>query len=208
MAIKVYSLKKDGNKKLSSHFKVKEFRCKDATDQILLNDQLVPLLEKLFIKLKCSTIIVNSGYRTNSYTVKVGGYVGDQHTKGNAADIRCNKNGKVIPAKEVCCALEELGHNGGVGYISSTSVHVDVRGNKSWFDETNGKTRIASFKKYFGIVSDETYTRYTVKAGDSFWKIAREQMGSGLKCTELASFNGLKLTSVIRPGQVLKIPKK
>lgn len=207
MAIKVYSLKKDGNKKLSSHFKVKEFRCKDATDKILLNDQLVPLLEKLFTKLKCSTIIVNSGYRTDAYSVKVGGYAGDQHTKGNAADIRCNKNGKVIPAKEVCCALEELGHNGGVGYISSTSVHVDVRGSKSWFDETNGKTKITSFKEYFGMVERVAYTLYTVKAGDSFWKIAAQQMGSGLKCSKLASFNGLKLTSVIRPGQVLKIPK-
>ncbi len=51
------------------------------------------------------------------------------------------------------------------------------------------------------------YTLYTVKAGDSFWRIAAQKMGSGLKCSKLANFNGLKLTSVIHPGQVLKIPK-
>ncbi len=52
------------------------------------------------------------------------------------------------------------------------------------------------------------YTLYTVKAGDSFWRIAAQKMGSGLKCNKLATFNGLKLTSVIHPGQVLKIPRE
>ncbi len=56
--------------------------------------------------------------------------------------------------------------------------------------------------------AEPDYTLYTVRSGDSFWKIASRQMGSGLKCSRLASYNGLKLTSVIKPGQVLKIPKK
>lgn len=208
MAVQTYSLKKDGNRSLSPHFKVKEFRSKDGADNILLNDKLIPILEALFEKLGCSTIVITSGYRTNSHSVAVGGYRGDQHTKGNAADIRCNKNRKPIDAKIVCCALEELGHNGGIGYISPTAVHLDVRTGKSWFDETNGKTKIKSFREYFGMTEEAGYRIYTVKSGDSFWRIAAEQMGSGLKCSELASFNGLKLTSVIHPGQVLKIPTK
>ncbi len=71
-----------------------------------------------------------------------------------------------------------------------------------------GKAIALGIASALDLKTKVTYTLYTVKAGDSFWKIAREQMGSGLKCTELASFNGLKLTSVIRPGQVLKIPQK
>ncbi|MDR2655830.1 MAG: LysM peptidoglycan-binding domain-containing protein, partial [Oscillospiraceae bacterium] len=48
----------------------------------------------------------------------------------------------------------------------------------------------------------------TVQAGDSFWKIAAEQLGDGGKYKELAEFNGLTPESIIFPGQVLKIPGK
>lgn len=70
-----------------------------------------------------------------------------------------------------------------------------------------GKAIAVGIASALGLKAKATYTLYTVKAGDSFWKIASQQMGSGLKCSKLASFNGLKLTSIIRPGQVLKIPK-
>ena len=40
MAIKAYSLAKDGNKKLSANFAVKEFRCKDGSDPIFIDDEL------------------------------------------------------------------------------------------------------------------------------------------------------------------------
>lgn len=47
---------------------------------------------------------------------------------------------------------------------------------------------------------------YTVQPGDSFWKIAQEQMGSGTKYAELAAYNGMTIASTIYAGQVLKIP--
>ena len=47
---------------------------------------------------------------------------------------------------------------------------------------------------------------YTVQPGDSFWRIAQEQMGSGSKYAELAAYNGLPVDAVIFAGQVLKIP--
>lgn len=46
---------------------------------------------------------------------------------------------------------------------------------------------------------------YTVKPGDSFAKIARN---TGCTTAELAKANGLKLTSLIHPGQKLKLPGK
>ena len=49
------------------------------------------------------------------------------------------------------------------------------------------------------------YRLYTVQPGDSFWKIADEQMGDGSRYAELASFNGMTPSSVIHPGQQLKI---
>ena len=47
---------------------------------------------------------------------------------------------------------------------------------------------------------------YVVKAGDSFWKIAKEQLGDGMRYQELASYNKLRVDDVIYPGQVLKLP--
>ncbi len=46
-------------------------------------------------------------------------------------------------------------------------------------------------------------TTYTVKAGDSFGKIARKV---GTTPEKLAKANGLKITAMIRPGQKLKVP--
>ena len=47
MAIKAYSYAKDGNRKLSANFAVKEFRCKDVSDPIFIDDELVTLLQKI-----------------------------------------------------------------------------------------------------------------------------------------------------------------
>ena len=47
MAIKAYSLAKNGSKKLSANFAVKEFRCKDGTDPIFIDDALVKLLQNI-----------------------------------------------------------------------------------------------------------------------------------------------------------------
>lgn len=152
MSVQTYSYKASKNKKLSDHFRVYEFRCKDGTDRILINTGLVNVLEKLFSKLDCGRINITSGYRTPSHSVKVGGYKTDQHTKGNAADIICyDKNGNRITAKKVCCALEDLNHKGGVGVINTYSVHVDVRGYKCWFDETKGSKLVSSWYSYYGI---------------------------------------------------------
>lgn len=50
------------------------------------------------------------------------------------------------------------------------------------------------------------YTTYTVKKGDSLWKIAKKLLGNGNKYKQIQSANGLS-GSLIRVGQKLKIPK-
>ena len=54
---------------------------------------------------------------------------------------------------------------------------------------------------------ETTQTTYTVKTGDSLWKIAAKLLGNGSRYTEIKALNGLK-TNTIRVGQVLKIPAK
>ena len=156
MAVKTYSKSKDGKKSLSAHFKVSEFQCVDG-DKILIDDALITLLEKIREKLKCTSIRINSGYRTPKHDKAVGGSGSGQHTKGKAADIVCYNEKGIINAKLVCCAAEDCGATG-IGYISSNSTHIDVRtGSKWWGDETKGNKSITqingskSFYDYFGI---------------------------------------------------------
>lgn len=124
--IQAYSKKKDGNKKLSKNFKVSEFACKDGTDTIFIDSDLVELLQKIrdhFGK----PVIINSGYRTEPYNKKVGGANQSQHLYGRAVDIKING----VTPKEVAEFAETLIRNvGGIG-IYSTFTHIDVRAKKA-----------------------------------------------------------------------------
>lgn len=50
------------------------------------------------------------------------------------------------------------------------------------------------------------YIKYTVKAGDSWWKIAAEKLGSGLKMNELAAYNNSSISTILNVGDIIKIP--
>jgi hypothetical protein len=47
---------------------------------------------------------------------------------------------------------------------------------------------------------------YVVKPGDSFWRIAEQQLGDGRRWQEIAAANNLAGTATIFAGQTLKIP--
>lgn len=164
--LNTYSYKKDGEKKFSAHFEAREFACmNDAgtvqSDSFIVNSKLVDLLEKLFTKLDCKSMVITSGYRTPAFSISIGGSATDQHTKGNAADIMCcGKDGKLIPSKKVCCTIEDMNHQGGCGLITDTATHVDVRGYKAWFDEAmdGGMTVFDSYYDHWGIKRATTET--------------------------------------------------
>lgn len=116
----IYSLYKDGNKKVSANFKVREFACKDGTDKIVIDEKLVELLQKIrnhFGK----PITINSAYRTTSHNKKVGGSTNSYHLKGQAADIVVKDVNPIL----VALYCEKIGA-GGIG-VYKTFVHVDTR---------------------------------------------------------------------------------
>lgn len=124
--VKVYSKAKDGNKKLSTNFKVREFACLDGTDTIFVSDELVSILQKVRNHFGAS-VIINSAYRTEAHNKKVGGSANSQHKYGMAADIRING----VSPKTIATYLNTLMPNsGGIGVYSSF-VHIDVRAKKS-----------------------------------------------------------------------------
>ena len=168
MSVKTYSLKNDGSRYLSAHFRVREFRCKDGSDKILISQELVEMLEKLRTKLAEKLggevcIDINSGYRTKAHNKAIGGSATSKHCLGKAADIICRKNGKEVPATVVCAAAQDIDFDG-IAYISSRATHVDVRGYRWWADETKNNKKVSDFYPYFGMEYPEPTE--TVKKGD------------------------------------------
>ena len=131
--IKTYSNKRDGNKQLSPHFKVREF-AEQCNDEIKIDDRLLPLLEAIYAALDCTKIIITSGYRTASHNTKVGGSRSSQHLLGRAADIQVQDTD---PLAVAAYAESLMPGWGGVGRYPVKSgrakgwVHVDTRPNKS-----------------------------------------------------------------------------
>lgn len=164
MAVKTYSLKKDGNKLCSAHTKVREMRCKDGTDKILIDEKLMEMVEKLFAALKCTKYIITSGYRTPSHDKEVGGNGRGQHTKGTAVDCYFyGADGKVISAKEVSCIAQDLGFKGIANITSSyQAIHLDMRTSGKYYgNEVYGTSTVTSdFYAYYGIDRTSLRTKY------------------------------------------------
>lgn len=143
MAVKTYSLKRDGEKKLQPNFKVKEWASQDGADKILIDTAVPPYLQKIRDCMGLSSLVIVSGYRTPERNKAVGGANGSQHLKGKAVDVCAYKNGKILDPKYLCCAAEVLGMDG-IALIQ-TCAHLDTRGYQSWFDENKGNTRIENY---------------------------------------------------------------
>ena len=136
MAIKQYSLAKDGARQLSPAFKVREFRCRDGSDAIMIDQTLVVLLQAIrehFGK----AVTITSGYRTTEHNAAVGGSKSSQHLLGRAADFYVEG----VPVATVAAYAETLlPGRGGIGRYPKDAkhpkrmtgwVHIDTRTNKA-----------------------------------------------------------------------------
>lgn len=135
-----YSLSKDGSKQISKNFKIKEFRCKDGSDKILIDVDFVrDKLQKIRDYFN-APVTINSAYRNANYNSKVGGAKNSYHVKGQAFDI-------VVKGKtpsEVARYAKSIGILGVIQY--NTFVHVDSRKTKYYARNNNGKvTQVTSF---------------------------------------------------------------
>lgn len=133
MAIKQYSLAKDGARQLAPGFKVREFRCRDGSDAIMIDQTLVVLLQAIREHFN-KPITITSGYRTAAHNAAVGGAKSSQHLLGRAADIQVQG----VSVEDVAAYAEALMPDwGGVGRYPVKSgrakgwVHVDTRAKKS-----------------------------------------------------------------------------
>ena len=136
--IKEFSLKNSGDMNLSANFKVKEFACRDGSDKVLIDVDLVAKLQDLRTYLN-KPITITSGYRTDSYNKQCGGADNSYHLKGQAVDIYCSG------VKPIVIALwAEFNGLGGIGlYLDRTQefVHIDTRQNKYRWVNRNGSNK-------------------------------------------------------------------
>ena len=137
MAIKQYSLRKDGAAQLSPAFRVREFRCRDGTDTILIDEGLVVLLQCIREHFGAK-VHITSGYRTAAYNATLpGASKTSQHIQGRAADFWVEG----VPVATVADYAEKLlPGRGGIGRYPKDAahpsrktgwVHIDTRPNKS-----------------------------------------------------------------------------
>ena len=204
--VKTYSLKKDGSNKLSANFVVSEFACKDGSDKVLIDTELVEILQKIrnyFGK----PIIITSAYRNDTYNRKIGGVSNSQHVKGTAADICIST---VEPAEIAKYAEYIMPGKGGIG-LYSNFVHVDVRANRSRWTNYGTEKVVSGFpgfvpKKldsvndivwelnYRGIISDSELWLNKLKKGEAEYTLAKNAANDTVnrdKPLQLTSINDI-----------------
>ena len=134
-----YSRKAHGEQSLSANFRVREFACKDGSDKILVDTDLVALLQKIRDHFGAA-VTINSAYRTPAHNKTVGGATGSQHVKGTAADIVV---AGAAPLEVAQYAEYLLPESGGIGVYQSFT-HVDVRSKRSRWDNRSGREVVVS----------------------------------------------------------------
>ena len=134
--LNVYSRTRDGETLLSRSFRAKEFACKDGTDPLFVDSELVQVLQAIRDHFG-ATVVITSGYRTAAHNAAVGGSKSSQHLLGRAADFWVEDT----PVASVAAYAETLlPGRGGIGRYPKDAahpkrrtgwVHIDTRADKS-----------------------------------------------------------------------------
>lgn len=177
-----YSLEESGQKRLVLHgmktkFLLREFRCKDGSDEVLLDSRLLEILQRVrdyFGK----AVSITSAYRTAAHNKSVNGATSSYHLKGQAADFTVSGTSN----REVAEFLQGIGAKG-IGLYDYTGgfIHVDTR-EKSYFWQQDQRD-----SKYYGVsgfgktevylVKGQTVTTVRCHDQNQYVRLLQEKLG-------------------------------
>ena len=126
--VRTYSVSRDGNLFLSPNFQVKEFASKDGADEVKIDLDLIPVVQR-FRDYVESPVIISSAFRTAAHNAAVGGAPSSYHVFGRALDIPFSNNYRYLTSRELMARFfNTLGVKGIIIY--QTFVHIDSRNSK------------------------------------------------------------------------------
>lgn len=103
---------------------------------------------------------------------------------------------------------EAAGDPGTLNYTISLREYRFVKARKLTEKTIAGKKQVTVSSSSARPNNKAAPTSYTVKSGDSLWKIAQAQLKDGSRYKEIATLNGIKSPYALRPGQKLKLPTR
>jgi len=130
--------------------------------------------------------------------------------------LRTMPNGKTMFDTNMLVSLEEytITEDAGEGYDLTVSIKLKQYQEMEQQQEIKAQVNTVVQQAGNAIIVKEEKTRpsdkvapktYTVKKGDSLWKICKAQLGDGSRFGEIAKLNGISNPNLIYPGQVIKL---
>lgn len=180
--IQTYSLKESGEKTFRingylSNFKLREFRCKDGSDAVIIDGNLVMILQNVrnyFHK----PVSITSAYRTPSHNRSVNGATASYHVEGMAADFTVTG----IPNRTVVQYLENIGVNG-IGLYDYTGgfVHADTRARRYYWQQDKRNSKYYGVSTFRGtevyLVKEQTVATIRYNDRNEFVKLLQTELG-------------------------------
>lgn len=137
-----FSKSRDGGTYLTKNFKVSEFACKDGSDEIPIDMELVGYLQQIRDHFGAA-VTINSGYRSPSHNAKIGGATSSYHLQGKAADIVVSgRTPREVAQYAASIGVRGIELNERYGYV-----HIDTRPTKYWFVPTWSNGKIVGYKQ-------------------------------------------------------------
>ncbi len=102
---------------------------------------------------------------------------------------------------------EKAGEVGDIFYTISLTEYREFRARRITLSKNNGNMTMEGDYQGARPVTKAVPRTYTVKSGDSLWKIAKLQLGNGNRYQEIAELNNINNPNLIYTGQILKLPR-
>jgi len=201
MSVTTYQNACAKNQRLSENFTASEFMCRCGTycSAFSVDSALVKRLQELRGQTGKS-VYVNSGYRCPTHNKNVGGASGSYHTKGMAADIRCEG----LSLDLLAGRAESAGFKGIIQYPNRGFVHVDTR-TSPYFAVDYGNGKITSVPTFCGALYPiPTRTLKKGSAGNDVKWVQDKLTGQGFDSGSTDGLFGAKTERAVRIFQATK----